>query len=197
MRKLPPAFYQQSCLDLSQALLGKYLVHVVDGQRLICRITETEAYLGVTDRASHAYGGRLTDRTRVMYGPAGLAYVYLIYGMYDCLNVVAEAKGNPCAVLIRGGEPVRGQEQMSLLRYHKPWAELTKSQKAHFADGPGKLCRAMGITRAHNGLSLMGSQLFLAAEAQEVSPEFDTTPRINVDYAGEDAARPWRFVIKK
>ena len=197
MKKLPLRFYRQPCLELAPALLGKLLVRSYAGNRLVCRITETEAYLGVSDRACHTFGGRRTQRTEAMYGPPGHAYVYLIYGMYDCLNVVAEKEGNPCAVLIRAAEPVAGWDEMAQLRYRRPWGELTRSQQRHLADGPGKLCRAMGITREQNGLSLTGRELYLAEEVGAPLPDFETAPRVKVDYAGEDALRPWRFLLKR
>ena len=197
MKRLPPAFYRQDCLSLAQALLGKYLVREQNGERLVCRITETEGYLGVTDRACHTYGDRRTARTEVMYWEGGYAYVYLIYGMYCCLNVVAQEKGEPCAVLLRGGEPAEGRQTMARLRYQKPWEELTAGQKRHLADGPGKLCRALNVTRAQNGVFLPEGILTIEEKEGEALPAFRTGPRVNVDYAGEDAQKPWRFVLIK
>jgi DNA-3-methyladenine glycosylase len=136
---------------------------------------ETEAYVGTEDLACHASRGR-TARTEVMFGPPGHAYVYLIYGMYHCLNVVTEGVGYPAAVLIRALEPGSG---------------VTLP-----ANGPGRLCRVLGIDRRHNGQDLVSSGLFIERQADRLPDErVRITPRIGVDYAGEWAARPWRFVV--
>ena len=112
-------------METARQLLGKYLVRRLEGETLVCRITETEAYVGRCDKACHAYNYRKTDRTATLFLEPGRAYVYLIYGMYHCLNFVTEPEGEPAAVLIRGGEAIAGQETMSCLRYGKPFEELT------------------------------------------------------------------------
>lgn len=163
------AFYARDALVVARALVGTYLVH---GER-VARIVETEAYRGPKDLACHARAG-LTTRTRTLYGPPGHAYVFLIYGMYDCFNVVCFGEGKGHAVLVRGVEPVSGV------------AEGMRS------DGPGRLARALEITRAHNGIDLVESpHLFIAPRTKR--PVITTSARVGVAYAGEIAEAPWRF----
>jgi DNA-3-methyladenine glycosylase len=171
--KVDPQFFNRSTLAVARSLLGQHLVVVPrKGRARIGRITETEAYLGPHDLASHSSKGR-TARTEVMFGPPGRAYVYLIYGMHHCFNVVT---GNGAAVLIRSVEPVEGFDQRS--------------------DGPGRLTRAMGIDLRHNGLVLDGPPLMLEKGADVPSRTVDRGPRVGVDYAKEWAAKPYRFWIK-
>jgi DNA-3-methyladenine glycosylase len=168
---------------VAQGLIGALLVHQsVDGPAGGF-IVETEAYLGPDDRASHASRGR-TGRTEMMFGPPGLAYVYLIYGMYNCLNVVTEPEGYPAAVLIRALEPCMGQE---LMRRRRPRA----SQEEELANGPGKLCQALGVERGMNGWNLRTSALRLTPG--RTAKEIGTGPRIGVSYAGLWQEKPWRF----
>ena len=204
MAILPQEFYLGNTVEIARSLLGKYLVRQLEGQTLAGRITETEAYVGRCDKACHAYNYRRTERTAVMFGAPGRAYIYLIYGMYHCLNLVTEPEGEPSAVLIRGMEPVAGAEAMYLLRYgSKP---LTPARWKHLTDGPGKLCRALGLTRAENGLDVtVDNTLFVC----DTFPLFGTPlplpsgericagPRIGVDYAEEARDFPWRFWLEK
>jgi DNA-3-methyladenine glycosylase len=179
--KLTRSFYEQATLDVAKGLLGKYLVHHVSGTTLMGKIVETEAYVGSDDRASHASRGR-TKRTEIMFGPAGYAYVYLIYGMYHCLNVVTEQEGFPAAVLIRALEPVTE---------HRSAGEETT-----LANGPGKLCRYMKIDRQLNGISLCGAKLFIEDRREPVAPQqIVAAKRIGVEYAGVWKEKPWRFFI--
>jgi DNA-3-methyladenine glycosylase len=171
---LPRSFYDRDAETVARELLDKRLAHRVDGVLRVGRIVETEAYLGPHDLASHSSRGR-TARTEVMFGPPGHAYVYLIYGMHNCLNVVTEAAGRAAAVLIRALEPVENIEGST--------------------KGPGLLCRALGIDRSLNGADLLGPDLFVAAPARPASFDIVARPRIGVDYAGEWAARPLRFYI--
>ena len=194
MKTLPRAFYDRDTLEVARDLLGTYLVRRLDGAELVVRITETEAYVGAVDKACHAYGGRRTARTETLYAKPGTAYVYLIYGMYHCLNFVTEAEGEPAAVLLRGLEPVEGLVPMSLNRFGKLPGELTAYQKKHFLDGPGKVCRALGLTRAQNGLDLCGRELFVCDGGERPSV-IHTGPRIGIDYAQEAAHFPWRFYV--
>jgi DNA-3-methyladenine glycosylase len=155
----------------------------IDGP-LSGRIVETEAYLGIPDKAAHSYGGRRTLRNEVMYGPPGHAYVYLVYGLHDHLNLVTCTPGDPCAVLVRAVEPLSGEGRMRQRRSVEVRTALTS--------GPGKLCRAFGIDRGYNGQDLCCSPLFLvdgAAPARVVR-----TPRIGVEYAGAWAGRRLRFL---
>lgn len=184
--KLPRSFYEQPTLDVARQLLGKFLVREHPDGTTVGRIVETEAYVGPEDKACHASKGR-TARTEVMFGPAGYAYVYLIYGIYDCLNLVTESVDYPAAVLIRAVEPVGGVEIMKARR---------KTGTLHdLASGPGKLCRAFAIDRKLNGGDLCGKVLFVEDRGEPVS-KIVTTPRIGVDYAGAWKRKPWRFLIK-
>jgi DNA-3-methyladenine glycosylase len=170
---LPRAFFARNSLDLARDLLGMQLVIRRPAGLAIGRIVETEAYQGPEDLAAHSVGGRRTARTEVMYGPAGYAYVYLIYGIWNCLNVVAAKPGIPHAVLLRALEPVAGIAAPS-------W-------------GPGLLCRAFDIDRSHNGLDLRGDELWIQAPKTPRAVRVGTGPRIGVEYAGKWARRPWRF----
>lgn len=175
VRKLARLFYDRDAETVARALLGKLLAHRVDGKLRVGRIVETEAYLGPHDLAAHSARGR-TARTEVMFGPPGHAYVYLIYGMHHCLNVVTEAEGHAAAVLIRALEPVQNIEGRT--------------------SGPGLLCRALGIDRRLNGHDLLSDDLFLAQPGKPEPFEIVARPRIGVDYAGEWAERLLRFYIK-
>ncbi len=192
--KLSRDFYDRDTLEVAKALLGKRLVRVLpDGERLVCRITETEAYIGRCDKACHAYGGRRTKRTETLYAPPGTAYVYLIYGMYSCLNLVTEGEGEAAAVLIRGLEPVEGTERMARNRFGCGAADMTACQRKNFLNGPGKLCRALEITREQNGLDLLGEELYLLNSPEPDRAKICTGPRIGIDYAEEAVHFPWRF----
>jgi DNA-3-methyladenine glycosylase len=189
LRKLDRDFYERETLDVAKDLLGKYLVHNVNNNTLVCRITETEAYKE-NDKAAHFYGGRRTDRTEVIFGRGGFAYVYLIYGMYNCFNVTTEKEGVPGAVLVRGVEPIFEIEEM--LRNRK----MTKDKIKNLANGPGKLCVAMNITREQNKMDLLGDELFIAEALNEINEyEIKCGKRINIDYAEECKDFLWRFYI--
>ena len=203
--KLPRAFYLQDTVQAARALLGKYLVRVVDGVPLVCRITETEAYVGPVDKACHAYRYRRTPRTETLFCTGGTAYIYLIYGMYSCLNFVTEPEGEPCAVLIRGGEVRAGEDIITQNRFGCKPSELTAYQKKNFLNGPGKLCKGLALTRAHNGLSLLGDELYAvdsladlglpAWPGDDAALNIQVGKRIGIDYAGECADFPWRFYL--
>jgi DNA-3-methyladenine glycosylase len=167
-------------------LLGKYLVRKHPKGDTVGRIVETEAYVGPQDLACHASKGR-TARTEVMFGPPGHAYVYFIYGFYNMLNLVTEAKDYPAAVLIRAVEPVDGIELMRSRRKNGLLRNL--------ASGPGKLCQAFGIDRSLNGADLCASELFVE-DRGEATPKIQATPRIGVDYAGKWKDKRFRFVIR-
>jgi DNA-3-methyladenine glycosylase len=172
--KLPRAFYARDTRAVARELLGKVLVHRDGGVRRAARIVETEAYHGPGDRASHARFGR-TKRASIMFGPPGVAYVYLIYGTSHCMNVVTGEEGFPAAVLLRAGEPVEGC--------------------LHATRGPGNLCRALAIRREHdNGRDLEGDDLFVL-DAPPPPERIVATKRVNVHYAGPWADRPWRFLL--
>lgn len=204
MARLSRDFYAQDTLEAAQKLLGKYLIRRLGGETLAGRIVETEAYVGRCDKACHAYNYRRTARTETLFAPPGTAYIYLIYGMYHCLNFVTEPEGEPAAVLLRAIQPAAGAETMARLRYgDKP---LTPYRRANFLNGPGKVCRALGLTRAENGLDLTGDVLFLCDRPEDAGlppfpvPEGEavvTGPRIGVDYAEEARDFPWRFRLEQ
>jgi DNA-3-methyladenine glycosylase len=183
--KLPRSFYEQPTIDVAKQLLGKYLVRKHPMGNTVGRIVETEAYVGPQDLACHASKGR-TARTEVMFGQAGHAYVYFIYGFYNMLNLVTEAKDYPAAVLIRAAEPVEGIDLMERRR--------RDGAMRHLANGPGKLCQAFGIDRSLNGADLCGSVLFVE-DRGEPPPKFQAKPRIGVDYAGKWKDKPFRFLV--
>lgn len=175
MRKLPRAFYNRDTVVVAQDLLGKYLVRVSRGVERIGRIVEVEAYLGSHDLAAHSARG-LTARTEIMFGPPGHAYVYLIYGMYWCMNVVTQPKGHASAVLLRAIEPVQNVAGRS--------------------QGPGLLCQGMHIDKRMNGQDLLSDELYVAHGPEREAFSIVRRPRVGVDYAGHWARRLLRFYIK-
>jgi DNA-3-methyladenine glycosylase len=196
LQKIGRDFYNRKTLVVAQELLGKYIIHTYNKNDLIVRITETEAYCGALDKACHSYGNKKTKRNTVMFGNPGYAYIYLIYGMYYCLNIVTEEEGKPCAVLIRGVEPVRGLEYMAFNRFGKSYDKLNSYQKRNFSNGPGKLCIAMGLNKEYNGVDICKSNLYIAKDLKDYDFEIGKGPRINIDYAEEYKDKPWRFFIK-
>ncbi|MFL5354837.1 DNA-3-methyladenine glycosylase [Archangium sp.] len=174
---LPVSFYARPALTVARELLGAHLIVDEEGWRRVGRIVETEAYVGEHDLACHAAKGR-TPRTEVLFGPPGRAYVYLIYGMYHCFNVVTDVDGVASAVLVRAVEPVAGLPE-----------------KAR-TDGPGRLCRALGLTLAHNRWDLQDPRLHLVAGAPVLESQVARGPRIGVDYAGEWAREPYRLWVR-
>ncbi len=194
MGKLGRDFFNRDTVQVARDLLGKVLVRRVDGQILSGRVTETEAYVGRMDKACHAYGYKRTPRTETLFAPPGTAYIYLIYGIYHCLNFVTEPEGEPSAVLLRGLEPMEGLAEMARRRFGKEPEQLTSYQKKHILDGPGKVCMALDLTRAQNGLDLTGEELFLLDDGAPCPP-IHTGTRIGIDYAEEAVAFPWRFYL--
>ena len=174
MRKLGRTFYDRDTIAVARELLGKYLVHASRGVERIGRIVEVEAYLGSHDLAAHSSKG-LTERTKVMFGPPGHAYVYLIYGMYHCMNVVTEAEGHGSAVLVRAIEPVKNVEGRT--------------------QGPGLLCQAMHIDQRLNACDLLSDDFYIAAPAKFEPLVIAKRPRVGVDYARHWARRHLRFYI--
>ena len=193
MPRLPRKFYRRDPVALARALLGQVLVRVLDdGARLAGRIVETEAYLGEIDRAAHSYGGRRTARNAAMWGPAGHAYVYFIYGLHHCMNVVAEGPGKPTAVLIRALEPLEGLERM---RAHRGGGGA-RLRDTDLCSGPARLAQALRLDRALDGADLVtGSVLFLERGAPVAAEQIIAAPRIGVAYAGEWADEPLRFYV--
>lgn len=205
MAILSQEFYIGDTVAIARDLLGKYLVRRLNGQSLVCRITETEAYVGSIDKACHAYGYHKTTRNDPLFGPPGHAYVYLIYGMHHCLNFVTNPEGEPEAVLLRGLEPVYGTEIMAQARFGCSPEGLTAYQRKNFLNGPGKCCKALSIDKSLNKADLNGNELFLCTSPTDVGlPGVDTPhytvrtgKRIGIDYAEEAVDFPWRFWLEK
>ncbi|MFZ9660941.1 MAG: DNA-3-methyladenine glycosylase [Chitinophagaceae bacterium] len=188
--KLQRSFYlQDDVLKIAKELIGKLLVtHFND---VICAawIVETEAYNGIVDKASHAYGGKRTSRTSTMYMEGGCSYVYLCYGMHHLFNVVTNSKDIPHAVLIRAVQPEIGKDHM-LIRTSKKISDKT------LGSGPGNVSKALGIQTSHNGIDLCSDLIYIADDAYKIDAfSIKSTPRIGVDYAGDDAYLPYRFLM--
>lgn len=184
---LPASYYlNPDVVFLAKDLLGKTLCTNINQALTAGIITETEAYAGVIDKASHAYGGRRTNRTETMYSKGGVSYVYLCYGIHRLFNIVTNTNGIPHAILIRAIYPTQGIN------------EITKRRGAKFSKnlcvGPGKVSQALGIDLIHNNVSLTGKNIWLQDDHIKINPtDIQTGPRIGVDYAGEDAKLPYRF----
>lgn len=203
MARLSKEFYHRDTVQVAQDLLGKYLVRRYHGELLAGRITETEAYIGRCDKACHAYNYRRTQRTETLFMAPGHAYIYLIYGMYNCLNFVTEAEGEPAAVLIRAVEPVLGIDTIYRLRFgDKP---LSAYRMKNFMNGPGKVCKGLALTRNENRLDLEGDILFVCDSLDDMELDYQPPqhehmcvgPRIGIDYAEEARDFPWRFWLEK
>ncbi|MBZ4663795.1 MAG: DNA-3-methyladenine glycosylase [Caloramator sp.] len=188
-------FYKKDTLNVAKELLGKNIVRNINGHKLIGRIVETEAYIGPFDKAAHSYNNKKTQRNEVMFKDAGHAYIYFIYGMYYCFNIVTEDEGNPCAVLIRAIEPIDGIDYMCKLRYKKDLKEISKSQFKNLTNGPSKLCIALNLDKSLNGINLFSDALYVEDAGYNNFDIVETT-RINIDYAEEARFYPWRFYIK-
>ncbi|HEY4323385.1 MAG TPA: DNA-3-methyladenine glycosylase [Mucilaginibacter sp.] len=189
--KLPQSYYlSDKVVEISRDLLGKYLFTSIDGLVTGGYIVETEAYNGIVDRASHAFGDRLTPRTKTMYMPGGIAYVYLCYGIHEMFNIVVSGEGNPLAILIRAIQPTDGLDIM-LQRRHMI------SVKPNLTSGPGSVAKALGISRKINGFSLQGDTIWIEDRGLTFSDEsIASVPRVGVSYAAEDALLPYRFYVK-
>ncbi|OCL25253.1 3-methyladenine DNA glycosylase [Orenia metallireducens] len=187
--KLKLDFYQRDGVNVAQDLLGKLLVRELDGQKIISKIVETEAYIGPEDKACHAYQNKRTKRTEVMFGRAGNAYIYLIYGMYNCLNIVTASVGKPEAVLIRAVEPIEGLDTI------RKYRQIKSKKVEDLTNGPGKLCQALAIDKKLNGYDMTyGDKLYVLDSNYKLEVVKDK--RINIDYAEEYKEKLWRFYIK-
>ncbi|MFQ6100681.1 MAG: DNA-3-methyladenine glycosylase [Anaerolineae bacterium] len=205
MSRLNRDFFARDTLTVARALLGQRLVRVLDGVRLSGRIVEVEAYIGEEDRASHARFGR-TRRNMPMYGQPGHAYVYFIYGMHHCLNLVTEREGYPAAVLIRALEPLEGIEVMQARRWPEPCPELRRRTvqgrggrpDVQLTGGPARLCQALAIDRWFDGADLCapGALLFIEEDAAVPDEAIVTGPRIGVRGDGVALTAPWRFYVR-
>jgi len=209
---LPREFFTRDGITVAKELLGKILVHETEVGTIRGVITEVESYMGVEDKGSHTYGGRRTERTEPMFHIGGTSYVYLIYGMYSCMNITSGEDGDPQAVLLRSVIPADEESAQRMLELRLK--EMNRKQekknkplytaenypanlKKHFADGPGKMCIAMGISRADNDLDMVESDTFYVTEGLEIPPEIiQVGKRIGIDYAEEAADFLWRFFIR-
>lgn len=193
MKKLERSFFYNDTVKIARDLLGKVLVHKVGDKTLMGKIVETEAYMGAIDKASHAYGNKKTDRTKALFNTGGHSYIYLIYGMYYCFNVVTNDVNTPQCVLIRALEPVSSVEDFVINRY-KTDSNITKQKIKNLSNGPGKLCIAMDLNKSHNLMDLCGDEVYILDNNEEF--KIVTSKRINIDYAEEAIDYPWRFYIK-
>jgi len=190
LARLPKSFFRRDAETMARELLGRYLVRRSEAGRSIVRIVETEAYLGEKDPASHSFGGRRTTRTETMYRAGGVAYVYFIYGIHHCMNVVTGASEEASAVLVRAGEPIAGLGSMTRHR------GLRRTPRAgDLAGGPGKLCQALGVDRSLDGVDLTRGELRVVEGVPVGAESIVTGPRVGVDYAGEAAHWPLRYGI--
>ena len=198
-KRLPREFFVRDGLIVAKELLGKILVHETSLGTIRGVITEVEAYMGVEDKGSHTYGGRRTERTEPMFFLGGNSYVYFTYGMYYCMNITTGHKEDPQAVLIRGVVPLDDEfrERMMALRVAASKRGAGKTLEKHLADGPGKMCIAMEITKAQNAVDMIKSDELYVTEGMEVKPQdILTGKRIGIDYAEEAADYLWRFFLK-
>ncbi len=190
MTKLSKDFYlREDVVQISKDLLGKYLFTKIDGKLTAGIITETEAYAGAVDKASHAYNNRRTTRTEVMYSQGGVSYVYLCYGIHHLFNVVTNVNDVPHAVLVRAVKPIEGIDIILKRR---------NAEKLHskISGGPGTVSQALGIKTKHTGLDLNGTKIWIEDKGIKImKSDIVAGPRIGVDYAGEDAKLPYRFII--
>jgi DNA-3-methyladenine glycosylase len=187
---LPIKFYlREDVVEIARDLLGKVLCTTIDGIETKVLITETEAYAGISDKASHAHGDRRTKRTEPMYADGGIAYVYLCYGIHHLFNVVTNVAGTPHAVLVRAAEPLLGTDKM-LERRGKQKEDKT------LLGGPGSLAKALGITTGDTGCSLTGNRIWIEdSDFRVAEGSVVAGPRVGIDYAQEDVSRPYRFVL--
>lgn len=195
MIKLKKSFYNRDARIVGKELLGKILVRKYDGKTLVSRIVETEAYIGSLDKACHAYNFKRTPRVLPLYEKGGIAYVYAIYGMYYCLNIVTAEKDDPQAVLIRAVEPIDGLEEMSLNRTKKSYSDLKRKEILNLTSGPGKLCIALNIDKTLDSHSLFSEELSVYDDEYD-DFEIISCKRIGIDYAEEAVDFPWRYYIK-
>lgn len=197
-------YFRQNGLDLAQGILGKFLIREYDNKKIVCKIVETESYMGIEDKGAHVYGDRKTERTKPLYLDGGHIYVYLIYGMYHCLNISANIENIPECVLIRAVEPIKGMDEMSQNRFKKNYSELSTYQKKNITNGPGKLCMALNIDRSLNSENIRDTKLYISKFYYDGDKkiycdenfEIVKDKRINIDYAQEAKDYLWRFFIK-
>lgn len=186
-------FFKRDTVEVAKNLLGKKIIRNTSGNFFCAKIVETEAYLGLRDRACHSYGGNITKRNEILYRNGGTIYVYLIYGMYNLLNIVTRDEDEPEAVLIRAVEPIENIDGIAINRFGKVYRDLSSYQRENLTNGPGKLSMALGIDRSLNGKILSPDYLYIE-EGEDVK-NIVAAKRIGIDYAGEDAHLPLRFYL--
>ncbi|WP_315110127.1 DNA-3-methyladenine glycosylase [Clostridium intestinale] len=191
-------FFARDTLIVAKELLGKVIVREIDGVRLSGKIVETEGYIGAIDKASHAYGGKKTPRVEPLYGEPGISYVFSIYGMYECFNVISKEKGSPEGILIRAVEPIDGLEKIAQNRFRKSYDTLTSKEIKNLTNGPSKLCIALDINKkVHNFMDLVISKELYIEDGDIInSSDIVETTRVGIDYAEEAVDFPWRFYVK-
>jgi DNA-3-methyladenine glycosylase len=187
MERLGTEFFVRDAVTVAHDLVGKHLIRRLDGSEVVCRIVETEAYMGPTDKASHAYKNRASKRTEVFYRRGGYLYIYFIYGMYYCCNIITNVADRPEAVLLRAVEPLAGIDVIRKRRNTQRPRDLT--------NGPGKLCQALDIDGRLYGYDVTEGQELWLEDPHETFPVIASV-RINIDYAGEYRDKPWRFYIE-
>ncbi|KDR93841.1 DNA-3-methyladenine glycosylase [Peptoclostridium litorale DSM 5388] len=193
--RLERDFYMKDPVEVAKKLLGKIIVRKHGGTTLSAMIVECEAYRGSGDKAAHFNGNKITDRTKVVYEKGGLAYIYLIYGMYSCFNIVTGGEGEAGAVLIRAAEPIEGIEQMCINRFGN--YENRHGNIKNITNGPGKLCMAMGIDRSLYGEDLCTSRKLYIVQGKDIeNDDMVSSKRVNIDYAQEAKDFHFRFYIK-
>ncbi|MEG2984215.1 MAG: DNA-3-methyladenine glycosylase [Peptostreptococcaceae bacterium] len=193
-------FFRRDAITIARELLGKYLVRRYGDKEIITKIVETEAYMGIEDKAAHVFGDKRTERTKPLYQDGGNIYVYLIYGMYYCLNISANIEGVPQCVLIRAVEPISPIDVISQNRYSENFIDLTSYQKKNICNGPGKLCKALKIEKDLNFKSILGDELYIIDNFDigndDQKFEIIENKRVNIDYAEEAKDYLWRYYIK-
>ncbi len=190
MNKLQSTYFQQDAVTLARDLIGKILVRKLSGKLVQCKIIETEAYMGIPDKASHAYRGKRTPRTEPLFHKGGIAYIYTIYGIYECFNIVVNNQEKPESVFLRSVEPL---DHMALLRKNRP---IKNQSPQNLTNGPSKLCMALKIDKTLNGLSLVKCDDLYILPGDNKPQDVEATPRINIDYAAEFTTKKWRFFLK-
>lgn len=193
---LKQEFYKRDCITVSKELLGKVLVRKINGRTIKSRIVETEAYIGMIDKASHAYLGKRTERTEPLFHEGGISYVYFIYGLYHCFNIIADKEDYPAGALIRAVEPLNEFDYLAQKRFKKDFNELSKAQTRNLTNGPSKLCMALDITKEENFVKLYEDGDLYVEDSDYKPAEIVETTRVGIDYAEEAIDFPWRFYIK-
>ena len=189
-------FYKGNTIEVAKKLLGNFLIREIDNRKIISKIVEVEAYIGSIDKACHGYNYKRTERTKPLYEEGGVSYVYLIYGMYNCFNIVSGKEGEPEAILLRAVEPINELDYISKNRFKKNFEELNKREKINLTNGPGKLCKALSIDRKDNLKNLDKTNSIYLEFNLENNIEIVESKRIGIDYAEEAKDFLWRFYIK-